>query len=107
MNKYQKGIFYIANIIKYEKGEEKIYRKNVYLIYDEETDKFISFQDVLNPSLDLLNQNLKPDEIKEIQEEIEKYKYSYVKTRREGEIYVEESSIKVVEYQLETKKSRT
>jgi hypothetical protein len=64
VSKYQKGVFYIGNLVKYENGIEMPYRTNLYLIYDEKNDKFISFQDALNPSLDLLNPNLTPEERK-------------------------------------------
>jgi len=104
MNKYQEGIFYIANLIKLENGEVKPYKENKYFTYDEENDKFTSFEDTLNPYLDLLSPNLNTEERKEIKELIDRYKYPYIPSGREGQIYVDESSIKIVEYQDEKKK---
>lgn len=105
MTKYEENTFYIGNLIEYKDGKARINKENLYLIYSQEKDKFISFVDAYAPSIDILNPNLTEKEKINILNQMNKHYYSYKPTEVEGKKYIDENSIQLLT--PSSKKNRT
>lgn len=90
MNEYKENIIYEGNLITYINGSKKIIKKT-YLIYSKREDCFIDLIETLNPSLDLLNPNIKDKD--EIEKKINSHKYSYKNNDVNNTIIVDEESL--------------
>lgn len=103
--KYEENVLYIGNLMEYKDGKAQIDREGIYLIYNKETDKFISFIDAYAPSMDLLN--IKPNDKEKVSllNEIDRNSYSYIPSQIEGSKYIDENSIELLT--KNTKKART
>lgn len=95
MSKYKGQIVYTGNLMKYTNGQSKLYRENVTLAYEESTDTFSCLDDTLNCYVGLLSDI--SDELKEeCKRIIEEHNYPYINNYVERNIYVDDSSIKVL-----------
>lgn len=90
MNDYKENIIYEGNIITYINNTKKIIKKT-YLIYSEKEDCFIDLIEVLNPSFDLLNPDIKDKE--EIESNISNHKYPYKNNGVNNITIVDEESL--------------
>ena len=90
MNKYKENTIYEGNLITYINGSKKIIKKT-FLIYSEKEDSFIDLIETLNPSLDLLNPDIKNKE--EIENNINSHKYPYKNNGINNTVIVDEESL--------------
>ena len=90
MNKYKENTIYEGNLITYINGSKKIIKKT-FLIYSEKEDSFIDLIEALNPSLDLLNPDIKNKE--EIENNINSHKYPYKNNGINNTVIVDEESL--------------
>lgn len=90
MNKYKENTIYEGNLITYINGSKKIIKKT-FLIYSEKEDSFIDLIETLNPSLDLLNPDIKNKE--EIENNINSHKYPYKNNEINNTVIVDEESL--------------
>ena len=94
MNNFNSNNLYIGSLMIVKQGKLTIYKENVYLIYDEKTDRFYKLEQTLNEFLDLdLNPELSEDKKKECIDTIKKYEYSYNPTNEENKIYVDTNTL--------------
>ena len=95
MSKYNGKIIYTGNLMKYTNGQSVLHKENVTLAYEEYTDTFSCLDYTLNCYIGLLSD--KTDKWKaEYRRIIKKHTYSYINSYDEGNIYVDENSIKVL-----------
>lgn len=97
MNKYREMVIYTGNLMEYTNGKYELYKENTYLIYNSTLDMFYTLGDTLNYFFDLdLNDKLSETKKDECRTIISKHLYPYICKGIEGQIYVDESSIKVI-----------
>lgn len=96
MSKYKEMVIYSGNLIQYVNGQNKLYRENVCLVYEESTDTFSSLNDTLNCYIDLLRDDLSEEQKEKCRETINKHSYPYINSYIEGNIYVDENSIQIL-----------
>ena len=102
MSKYEKGIIYEGSIIK----DGNVIEENVLLLYDEKSDTFLNYTNVLNCMLDLElhEDNLSSDDKKRDYETIEENRYEHG-LELNGKIYVDDKTIRKASF-YENKKKR-
>ena len=96
MNKFSNGTVYIGNLMKIENGRSVIFKEKAYLVYDASKNTFYSVENTLNNSIDLINPNLDKGIKEEYESIIKKHQYQVTPSNKEGEIYVDIASLKVV-----------
>lgn len=96
MSKYKEMVIYSGNLMKYTNGKSKLYRENVCLLYEPNTDTFSCYSDTLNCYIDLLRDDLSEEKKDECRKTIKKHSFPYVNSGIEEQIYVDENSIQVV-----------
>lgn len=98
MNKFSSNNLYIGTLMIIKKRLKVIYRENVYLIYEEKTDKFYSLENTLNEFIDLsLNKNLTEEQKNELKEKIRNFEYDYISSSEDNKIFVDVNSLKRIE----------
>lgn len=95
MTNYRSDILYKGNIVKNVNGIIVIEKENVDLMYDEMTDSFYDFLKVFNHQLDIAFANLTEKQKKEYKDYIDKHKYSYLPSKKDGKLYVDENTITI------------
>lgn len=98
MTKFNDTTIYFANLIKIENGEKKLYKEDACLLYRTKTDHFYSLEQTFNLFLEFEDKRTQnEDEIIEFYQIIQKHSYPYISDDQEGYIYVDTSSIKILE----------
>ncbi|MGN1342022.1 MAG: hypothetical protein ACI4VL_02170 [Bacilli bacterium] len=104
MSKYNEGYLYNGDIYKVEDGNKILFKKGVPILYNEELDTFYLFNSSANRCLF----SLLIDENKLSEKEILEYKktflvgnYPYKKEGEDGEVFIEEDSIKLDKIELD------
>ena len=104
MNNFN-NILYIGSLMIVKEGRITTYKENVYLIYDEKTDKFYKLEQTLNEFLDLsLNPELSETKKKKNIDTIKKYEYSYTYTNEENKIFVDVNTLIPIRANIKRKK---
>lgn len=96
MIKYKEMVIYSGNLMINVNGKCELYKENVSLLYEQNTDTFSYYSDTLNCYIDLLRDDLSEEQKEECRKTIRKNSYPYVNSDIENQIYVDESSIQVV-----------
>ena len=90
MNNFSSNNLYIGSLMIVKDGKINTYKENIYLIYDETTDRFYKLEQTLNEFLDLsLNTKLTEEEKKKYIDTIKKHEYSSNPANEENKIYVD------------------
>lgn len=96
MNKYEEGVWYIGDIVRFQNGKKEVVKPQVYLGYDEKLDTFFELG---GPAFNALYYSFF-DKIREIDEKMGEYEQQYLEEQiphsmldTSGNLYVDDETI--------------
>lgn len=93
MINYDGNKIYIGNLMENTNGKSELIQEDIYLVYDDKTDRFISISDTLNDSTDFVNKKIAKEKYDCV---INNYSYCYGDGRNIDGKYIDENSIIVL-----------